>query len=115
MPDSLPLMDLLCRTIVIGDLPTLQLTGEVDLASIPTLHDAMRRLIAEHSGVTVAVDLDGVSVLDDTGLGVLLGNAGRARELGGELVLVCASERLRQRFETTGFARAIEVRNRLTC
>ncbi len=106
-------MDLLCRTVIVGTMPTLQLTGEIDLASVPSLHDAMRRLIRDHPAQVVAIDLDGVSVLDDAGLGVLLGNAGRAREQGGDVVLVCTSERLRQRFEVTGLSRAVEVRDRL--
>jgi anti-anti-sigma factor len=106
-------VDLLCRTVIVGTMPTLQLTGEIDLASVPMLHDAMRRLITDHPAQTVAIDLDGVSVLDDAGLGVVLGNAGRAREQGGDVVLVCTSERLRQRFEVTGLARAVEIRDRL--
>ena len=61
----------------------------------------------------MAVDLDGVDVLDDTGLGVLLGAAGRARQAGGELVVVVSDERLRARFEATGFDRAVAVVDRL--
>ena len=62
--------------------------------------------LADHAGRTVAVDLDGVDALDDTGLGVLLGAAGRARQAGGDLVVVCASEHLRARFTLTGLDRA---------
>ena len=61
----------------------------------------------------MAVDLDGVDVLDDTGLGVLLGAAGRARQGGGEVVVVVADERLRARFTATGFDRAVDVVDRL--
>jgi anti-anti-sigma factor len=106
-------VDLVCRTVVIGSTPTLQMTGEIDLASVPVFHDAMRRIIADHRAATIAVDLDGVTVLDDVGLGVLLGAAGRAREAGGDLVVVCTSERLRRRFDVTGLARAVDVRDRL--
>ena len=55
----------------------------------------------------VAVDLDGVDALDDTALGVLLGAAGRGRQAGGDLAIVCASERLRGRFAVTGLDRAV--------
>lgn len=106
-------MDLRCRTSVVGELPTLHVTGEVDLATVPQLRDAAHRLVMEAPGRTVAIDLDGVSVLDDTGLGVLLGSAGRARDRGGDLVVVCTSERLREWFAVSGLARAIEVRDRL--
>lgn len=107
-------MDLVCRTVVIGGIASLQATGEIDLASVPVLHGALVRLVADHLGQTVAIDLDEVSVLDDTGLGVLLGAAGRAREQGGDLVIVCTSPRLLRRFDISGLNRAIDVRARLS-
>lgn len=107
-------MDLLCRTITVGDVPALAVSGELDLASIPILRDAIVRLLSSTEGRMVAIDLDGVTVLDDAGLGVLLGAADRAREQGGDVVLVCSNERLRARFERSGLARAIEVRDRLS-
>lgn len=106
-------MDLTCRPVRVGDLRALVLEGELDLSSVPVLHNALTRLLQDGRGDTVAVDLDGLGVLDDTGLGVLLGAAGRAREAGGDLVLVCTDERLRERFERSGLARALEVRDRL--
>jgi anti-sigma B factor antagonist len=107
-------VDLVCRATTIGGMPTLMLSGEIDLSTVPLLHDAMRRIIADHRGQTVAVDLDGITVLDDTGMGVMLGAAGRAREHGGDLVIVCTAERLLRRFELSGLSRAVEVRERLT-
>lgn len=106
-------MDLLCRSVTVGDLPVLVVSGELDLASIPLFSDAVVKLTNEHIGVTVAIDLDGVSVLDDAGLGVLLGAAGRAREHDGDVVLVCTGKRLLERFERSGLMRAIDVRQRL--
>ena len=97
----------------LGDRRSLVLEGEVDLATLPVLHDALTRLVADSPGATVAVDLDGVTSLDDTALGVLLGSAGRARVAGGDLVVVCTDPRLLRRFELTGLARAVEVRDRL--
>jgi anti-anti-sigma factor len=110
---NVPGVDLVCRSTIVGDIATLQLSGEIDLATIPMLRDATMRLVGSAPGSTVAIDLDGVTVVDDTGLGVLLGAAARARENGGDLILVCSSERLNRRFELSGLARAIEVRSRL--
>jgi len=106
-------MDLRARHDVVGTLPVVALSGSVDLATVPQLTTALYRLIGDHAGARVAVDLDGVDVLDDTGLGVLLGAAGRARQAGGELVVVVADERLKARFEATGFDRAVDVVDRL--
>lgn len=107
-------MDLICRTSTVGGRAVLSLVGEVDLASLPVLQTALGRLIGDAPGEVAVVDLDGLSVLDDTGMGILLGAAGRARQHGGDLVLVCTNQRLRDRFESSGLARAIEVRDRLT-
>ena len=71
-------MDLRARHDLVGSLPVVALAGSVDLATLPQLGNALFRLVGDHPGRRVAVDLDGVDVLDDTGLGVLLGAAGRA-------------------------------------
>ena len=102
-------MDLSCRLDTVGGQPVLLVHGEIDLATVPALRDQLARALAEHHGRTLFVDLDGVTVLDDTGLGVLLGAAGTARTNGGDVVVVCSSPRLHERFAVTGLARAITV------
>lgn len=106
-------MDLVTRHDLIGSTPVIALDGTVDLGSIPVLHNRLRQAITDHPGITVVVDLDGVLSLDDCGLGVLLGAAGFARERGGDLALLCTSERLRGRLRVTGLDRAVEVREAL--
>ena len=102
-------MDLRLSIDVVDRLPVLTLSGAVDLATLPVLQGGLLRLLVDHRGQRVAVDVDGVDALDDTGLGVLLGAAGRARQAGGDLVIVCANERLRTRFAVTGLDRAVSV------
>jgi anti-sigma B factor antagonist len=94
---------------VVGAVPVLSLTGSVDLATVADLRDLLLRFTGDHPGEQVAVDLDGVDSLDDVGLGVLLGAAGRTRQNGGDLTVVCADGQLRQRFTVTGLDRAITV------
>lgn len=94
--------------------PVVALTGSVDLSTVPTLQNTLGRVLIEHSGETVAVDLDGVDALDDIGLGILLGAAGQARRNGGDIVIVCNNESLRARFAVTGLDRAITVSATLT-
>lgn len=106
-------MELVCSLTVLGDLPVLQASGEIDLATLPYFHDQLNRAISLHVGAEVFVDLDGVTALDDTGIGMLLGAAGRAREHGGDLLLVCNSDRLRSRFSLTGLDRAMVVQARV--
>ena len=106
-------MDLRAHHDVVGDLPVVALSGTVDMATLPQLANALFRVVVDHLGQRVAVDLDGVDALDDTGLGMLLGTAGRARQGGGDLVVVVTDPQLRARFAVTGFDRAVDVVDRL--
>ena len=74
-------MDLVGRISNAGAQPVLYLSGEIDLSTLPLLLDHLTRLVHEHPRTTVRVDLDGITALDDTGLGLLLGAAARARSL----------------------------------
>jgi anti-sigma B factor antagonist len=102
-------VDLQGSVDVVDAVPVLSLTGSVDLATVADLRDLLLRFAADHPGEQIAVDLEGVDSLDDVGLGVLLGAAGRTRQHGGDLTVVCADGQLRERFAVTGLDRAITV------
>ena len=87
----------------------LTVDGDVDLATLPRLRNALARLVVDHSGRLVAADLSAVSLLDDCGLGVLMGAAAHARGTGGDLTLICGSGRLRERLAVTGLDRAVTI------
>ena len=84
--------------------------GLVDLAAVGRLHDDLARAVRQHPAVTLLVDLDAVTALDDAGLGVLLGAAAAARRAGGDLEVVCTRPALSERLQLTGFDRAVRVR-----
>jgi anti-sigma B factor antagonist len=65
----------------------LEVQGEVDLYTSSQLRDAILRL-AEEAENRIVVDLNNVSFMDSSGLGVLVAGLKRARERGGELALV---------------------------
>lgn len=95
----------------VGDSVVVSVDGPVDLASVGRLHDDLRRTVRRHPGAVVVVDLDAVTVLDDAGLGVLLGAAAAARDGGGDLEVVCTRTALHERLVRTRFDRAVDVRN----
>jgi anti-anti-sigma factor len=107
-------MELVGRTSEVGAHHVLHLSGDVDMATLPQLHDHLVRAGALHLTTRLYIDIDGLLTLDDSGLGVLLGAAGRFRERGTDLVVVCNNERLLKRFALSGFDRAIEVVDRIT-
>jgi anti-sigma B factor antagonist len=73
-----------------------EVRGEIDAHTAPTLAAAMAELPA---GV-VAVDVAGVSFMDSSGLRVLIEAATRARQGGGDLIIV---------HSTPGIARLVEI------
>jgi anti-sigma B factor antagonist len=104
-------MDLRTTTSLVAGVPTVVLDGAVDLVTVGRLHDALHRAVLDHPGRTVRVDLDGVTALDDGGLGVLVGVAATARERGGELELVCSNPGIRRRLTDTRVDRILEIRS----
>jgi len=102
-------VELLGWTRIVGHHSVLVLDGVIDLSTLPILHDLLNRPDDRSTDTDLVVDLDGVEALDDCGLGVLLGAAGRYRERGRELMIVATSPRLRHRFDMTGLSRAVRV------
>jgi anti-anti-sigma factor len=88
--------------------------GTVDLATIGAFHNDLARVVRQHPGAVVVVDLDGVTALDDTALGVLLGAAAVARDAGGDIEIVCTRTTLRERLARTRLDRAITVRSSIS-
>lgn len=108
-------MDLRTSTHSTAGHDVLALDGIVDLASLPLLHDALRRFIDDRSGDrAIAIDLDGVGLLDDAALGLLLGAAANARARDIEVRVICNNERLRHRLATSRFDRAVDVSGSLS-
>lgn len=84
----------------VDDLAVLGLSGDVDLSTLPRLSDALQRAIANGSR-EIAVDLDGITVLDDAALGILLGNAARLSSAGGSLSIIVTNPRIRAHLHST--------------
>jgi anti-anti-sigma factor len=99
------------REALVGGVAAIALDGVLDLASVGELRSALTRFIARHEGAVIIVDLDAVSAIDDSALGVLLGAAAAAREADGDLELVCTTRQLRDRLARTRLDRAITVRS----
>lgn len=62
-------------------------TGELDVYWAPGFRDALLLLIDGRDDLRVEVDLEGVTFIDSTGLGVLVGAQRRLNDRGGELML----------------------------
>lgn len=93
--------DLSVRTRDEDGCAVVEVTGDVDVYSAAVLRERLDRLIA--SGVVeLILDLEGVTFMDSTGLGVLVGRLRRVKMAGGSISLVCTVPRILRVFGITG-------------
>ncbi len=81
--------------------------GEVDVATAPDLRSRLDEAVDR--GGLVITDLLGVTFIDSTALGVLIGSLKRAQASGGELRLVVADTRILKIFEITGLTNLFTI------
>lgn len=83
-------------------------TGELDVAAAPRLRGLLTELL-DTDPVRVVVDLSGLSFIDSTGLGVLVGAEKRARQRFIEFVLHDPPAPIWKVFQITGIDRVVSV------
>ncbi len=84
---------------IVDEITVLGLSGDVDISTLPRLADALGRFA--HNAHSIAVDLDGITVLDDAALGIILGAAARLDSNGGRLYLIATNTKIRDHLHKT--------------
>lgn len=90
-----------------GDVTILDLEGELDTYSCPSVRDTIVRLVDEGKK-QILLNMAGVEYIDSAGLGTLVGGLKRATENDGILKIVHANEQLQKVFNITGLVRVFE-------
>jgi anti-sigma B factor antagonist len=96
------------RTMLRQGLGLVNVSGEVDIYTAPRLKDEIVALIDE-GAANMVVDLSGVTFIDSTALGVLIGGIRRVHTLGGELVMVAQSRPVQRILAITGLDKVFIV------
>lgn len=80
--------------------------GELDAFTVSQFRQALAEFAASPR---LVIDMSGVPFVDSAGLGALIGGIRRARELGGDVVVVCNRASLVRTLRTTGFDRIVAM------
>ena len=101
-------MDLNVRTRSEGDWSIIEVEGEVDMFTSPKLREAIVRTV-DTGSYRILVDLEGVTFMDSTGLGTLVGGLKRVKEHDGILALVCSSRSVMRVLTITGLNNVFSI------
>jgi anti-sigma B factor antagonist len=86
-----------------------KVAGEIDAFTAPQLREELAAL-ADGNRKTITVNLQDVTYLDSTGLGVFVGLFKQMKNNGGELRLTELSDRLQRLFEITGLSHVMQIK-----
>jgi anti-anti-sigma factor len=95
-----------------GNAYVVNVTGELDVATVPGLRDELQRVLGE-GGREVVVDLLGVPFLDSVALGLLVETSKRVDARGGVFRIVCEDRRIVRIIEITGLDRVLRCHSTL--
>ena len=105
-------MELSVTTSHHDDVSVVTVEGEVDVYTAAQLRQTLDQEIAD-GPTRLVVDLDAVSFLDSTGLGVLVGRLKTVRNSSGWLRIVCTSDRILRVFRITGLDKVFGIHGTL--
>ena len=91
-----------------GDWTVLGVTGEIDIATAPSLRERLHSLLADGRHKLI-IDLDDVGFLDSTALGVLVGAVKQARLHGGDVELRGVSPSAKSVFDVSGLSQVFGI------
>jgi anti-sigma B factor antagonist len=105
-------MDVSVASRTVDERTIVEVAGEIDVYTAPTLRERLTTLVDE-GRTDLVVDLTQVRFMDSTGLGLLVGVLKRVRGLDGRLQLVIDSERLMKVFRITALTQVFTIRETL--
>jgi anti-sigma B factor antagonist len=96
------------KTSLVDGVATIKASGEIDLATVESLREAMISVLSPDV-TTVVFDLDEVEHIDSTGLGVLAGAHRQMASRSGKLIVRCSQPRILRLLQITQLDRVITV------
>lgn len=86
----------------------INIEGEIDVYTSPKVKEALNDLINK-GHYNLIVNLEGVSYIDSTGLGVLIGALKRVKEHNGDIKLICNNMQIKKIFDITGLVKIFGI------
>lgn len=83
-----------------GEIVVFDINGEIDLYNAPEIKDKIKEEMNKNK-VNIVINLDKVSYIDSSGIGVLISSLSNLKKVGGALKLINVYASVRKVFELT--------------
>jgi stage II sporulation protein AA (anti-sigma F factor antagonist) len=87
----------------------IRLKGELDHHTAEKLKNQAEAAIAKHSIKHIILNLEELSFMDSSGLGVILGRYNQVKHNGGEMVVCAISPSVKRLFDMSGLFKIIKL------
>ena len=92
------------------DTVTVRIEGELDHCSAQTIRRELDDILLDPGVRQLVLDFGGVTFMDSSGIGVILGRYRALRQRGGKLAVTNMSPRVEKIFTLSGMRQIIEIR-----
>ncbi|TQS74470.1 anti-sigma F factor antagonist [Ornithinibacillus gellani] len=86
-----------------------RLAGELDHHESEMLRKSWKDMLYQHGVQHVIVNLEDVTFMDSSGLGVILGRYKEVLQLGGKMVVCALSPSIKRLFEMSGLFKIVQL------
>ena len=94
-----------------GEVATASLEGEIDHHRAQSLRKELDERIRRARPKRLRLDLGGVSFMDSSGLGLIMGRCALMQQMGGELTLCRPSAAVLRMVRLSGMERMVKIEN----
>ncbi|WP_405027692.1 anti-sigma F factor antagonist [Lentibacillus songyuanensis] len=91
------------------DVLIVRLAGELDHHETENLRNEWKEMLYKNDVKHVVLNLEAVSFMDSSGLGVILGRYKEVLQLGGEMVVCSVSPAVNRLFEMSGMFKIVRL------
>lgn len=91
------------RTLIV------RLTGELDHHTADNLRTAIENELDRDVATSVLLNLQGLTFMDSSGLGVILGRYRRLSQMDGRMAACCLNQQVKRIFELSGLTRIMGI------
>lgn len=96
------------RHTFLGQTATAYLEGELDHHSAPAVRKALDELLDTGALKTLVLDMSGLTFMDSSGIGVILGRYNRMTERGGSVAVAKPSPGIHKLLSMTGIYQLVK-------